>query len=93
MDGDFIKSLATKPTTKENKDKGPSKKPKMDFKDKKLVWQRVNMVYTRLTVPITQALMAVEGRGLLFRAGRTRMDHDTLGRTNFIGSIMTMDTQ
>ncbi|KAL0439517.1 UNVERIFIED_CONTAM: hypothetical protein Slati_2434700 [Sesamum latifolium] len=27
---------------KENKDEGPSKKPKMDFKDKKPAWQRVN---------------------------------------------------
>ncbi|KAL0430720.1 UNVERIFIED_CONTAM: Transposon Ty3-G Gag-Pol polyprotein [Sesamum radiatum] len=39
----------------------------MDFKDKKPAWQRVNMVYTPLTVPITQALMAVEGKGLLSR--------------------------
>ncbi|KAL0413329.1 UNVERIFIED_CONTAM: hypothetical protein Sradi_1534600 [Sesamum radiatum] len=33
----------------------------MDFKDKKPAWQRVNAVYTPLTVPITQALIAVEG--------------------------------
>ncbi|KAL0445972.1 UNVERIFIED_CONTAM: hypothetical protein Slati_1725100 [Sesamum latifolium] len=39
----------------------------MDFKDKKPAWQRVNMVYTPLTVPITQALMAVEGKGLVSR--------------------------
>ncbi|KAL0288706.1 UNVERIFIED_CONTAM: hypothetical protein Sradi_7091900 [Sesamum radiatum] len=39
----------------------------MDFKDKRPAWQRVNMVYTPLTVPITQAFMAVEGRGLLSR--------------------------
>ncbi|KAL0394904.1 UNVERIFIED_CONTAM: hypothetical protein Slati_4456600 [Sesamum latifolium] len=52
---------------KENKDENPSKKPRMDFKDKKPTWQRVNMVYTPLTVPITQALMAVEGKGLLSR--------------------------
>ncbi|KAL0438929.1 UNVERIFIED_CONTAM: cytochrome [Sesamum latifolium] len=52
---------------KENKDENPSKKSKMDFKDKKPAWQRVNMVYTPLTVPITQALMAVEGRDLLSR--------------------------
>ncbi|KAL0402351.1 UNVERIFIED_CONTAM: hypothetical protein Slati_4265000 [Sesamum latifolium] len=39
----------------------------MDFKDKKPAWQRVNMVYTPLTVPITQALMAVEGKSLLSR--------------------------
>ncbi|KAL0451448.1 UNVERIFIED_CONTAM: hypothetical protein Slati_1122900 [Sesamum latifolium] len=52
---------------KENKDKGPSKKPKMDSKDKKPVWQRVNAVYTPLTIPITQALMTVEGKCLLSR--------------------------
>ncbi|KAL0444498.1 UNVERIFIED_CONTAM: hypothetical protein Slati_2172500 [Sesamum latifolium] len=52
---------------KENKDENPFKKPKMDFKDKKPTWQRVNTVYTPLTVPITQALMAVEGKGLLSR--------------------------
>ncbi|KAL0451513.1 UNVERIFIED_CONTAM: hypothetical protein Slati_1129400 [Sesamum latifolium] len=52
---------------KGNKDEGPSKKPKMDFKNKKPAWQRVNAVYTPLTVPITQALMAMEGKGLLSR--------------------------
>ncbi|KAL0405953.1 UNVERIFIED_CONTAM: hypothetical protein Slati_3909200 [Sesamum latifolium] len=52
---------------KENKDENPSKKPKMDFKDKNPAWQRMNMVYTPLTIPITQALMAVEGKGLLSR--------------------------
>ncbi|KAL0458429.1 UNVERIFIED_CONTAM: hypothetical protein Slati_0470100 [Sesamum latifolium] len=54
-------------TRKENKDENSSKKTRMDFKDKKPAWQRVNMVYTPLTVPITQALMAVEGKGLLSR--------------------------
>ncbi|KAL0412297.1 UNVERIFIED_CONTAM: hypothetical protein Slati_3819400 [Sesamum latifolium] len=52
---------------KENKDEGPSKKPKRDFKDKKPAWQSINTVYTPLTVPITQTLMAVEGKGLLSR--------------------------
>ncbi|KAL0445385.1 UNVERIFIED_CONTAM: hypothetical protein Slati_2261200 [Sesamum latifolium] len=52
---------------KENKDENPSKKSKMDFKDKKPAWQRVNMVYIPLTIPITQALMVVEGKGLLSR--------------------------
>ncbi|KAL0448383.1 UNVERIFIED_CONTAM: hypothetical protein Slati_1394700 [Sesamum latifolium] len=52
---------------KENKYEGPSKRSKTDFKDKKSAWQRVNMVYTPLTVPITQALMTVEGKGLLSR--------------------------
>ncbi|KAL0389027.1 UNVERIFIED_CONTAM: hypothetical protein Scaly_0259800 [Sesamum calycinum] len=50
---------------KENKDECPSKKPKIDFKDKKPAWQRVNIVYTPLVVPITQAIMTVEGKGLL----------------------------
>ncbi|KAL0462583.1 UNVERIFIED_CONTAM: hypothetical protein Slati_0145900 [Sesamum latifolium] len=52
---------------KKNKDKGPSKKPKTGFKDKKPAWQRVNAVYTPLTILITQALMAVEGKVLLSR--------------------------
>ncbi|KAK4404385.1 hypothetical protein Sango_0807100 [Sesamum angolense] len=38
---------------KESKEEGSSKKPKTDFKDKKPVWQRINTVYTLLTVPIT----------------------------------------
>ncbi|KAL0339604.1 UNVERIFIED_CONTAM: hypothetical protein Sradi_4477200 [Sesamum radiatum] len=52
---------------KENKDEGPSKRLRTDFKDKRPAWQRVNTVYTPLAVPITQALMAVEGKGLLSR--------------------------
>ncbi|KAL0310355.1 UNVERIFIED_CONTAM: hypothetical protein Scaly_2935400 [Sesamum calycinum] len=52
---------------KKNKDEGPSKKPKTYFEDKKQAWQRVNTVYTPLVVSITQALMAVEGKGLLSR--------------------------
>ncbi|KAL0433384.1 UNVERIFIED_CONTAM: hypothetical protein Slati_2672700 [Sesamum latifolium] len=52
---------------KEGKEEGPSKKPRSDFKDKKPSWQRINTVYTPLTVPITKALMAVEGKGLLSR--------------------------
>ncbi|KAL0345644.1 UNVERIFIED_CONTAM: hypothetical protein Sradi_4395700 [Sesamum radiatum] len=53
---------------KENKDENPSKKPKIDFKDKRPAWQRVNMVYTPLTVRITQALIAVEEKDLLSRS-------------------------
>ncbi|KAL0381947.1 UNVERIFIED_CONTAM: hypothetical protein Slati_0492400 [Sesamum latifolium] len=52
---------------KENKDESPSKKSKMDFKDKPRPWQRLNAVYTPLTVPIIEALMTVEGKGLLSR--------------------------
>ncbi|KAL0456594.1 UNVERIFIED_CONTAM: hypothetical protein Slati_0998600 [Sesamum latifolium] len=46
---------------KKNKDEGHSRKLRTNFKDKKPAWQRVNTVYTPLTVPITQALMAIEG--------------------------------
>ncbi|KAL0419185.1 UNVERIFIED_CONTAM: hypothetical protein Sradi_1332000 [Sesamum radiatum] len=49
---------------KENKDECPSKKSKTDFKDKKPVWHRVNTVYTPLVVPITQAIMTMENKGL-----------------------------
>ncbi|KAL0447958.1 UNVERIFIED_CONTAM: hypothetical protein Slati_1923700, partial [Sesamum latifolium] len=52
---------------KESKDEGPSKKLRLDFKDKKPSWQMINTVYTLLTIPITQALMAVEDKGLLSR--------------------------
>ncbi|KAL0313612.1 UNVERIFIED_CONTAM: hypothetical protein Sradi_5760500 [Sesamum radiatum] len=52
---------------KENKDEGSFKKSKMDFKDKKPAWQRVNAVYTPITIPLTQALITVEGKGLLSR--------------------------
>ncbi|KAL0345503.1 UNVERIFIED_CONTAM: hypothetical protein Sradi_4381600 [Sesamum radiatum] len=50
---------------KESKEETPSKKPCVDFRDKKPPLQRVNAVYTPLTVPITQALMTVEGKCLL----------------------------
>ncbi|KAL0345618.1 UNVERIFIED_CONTAM: hypothetical protein Sradi_4393100 [Sesamum radiatum] len=39
---------------KENKDENSPKKPKMDFKRKRPIWQRVNMVDTPLTMPITR---------------------------------------
>ncbi|KAL0383183.1 UNVERIFIED_CONTAM: hypothetical protein Scaly_0605600 [Sesamum calycinum] len=45
---------------KETKEVTPSKKPRTNFRDKKTPFQRVNAVYTPLTVPITQTLMAVE---------------------------------
>ncbi|KAL0416407.1 UNVERIFIED_CONTAM: hypothetical protein Slati_3472600 [Sesamum latifolium] len=41
------------------------KKARVDMRDKKPLFQRVDIVYTPLTVPITQALMVVEGKGLL----------------------------
>ncbi|KAL0439136.1 UNVERIFIED_CONTAM: hypothetical protein Slati_2396600 [Sesamum latifolium] len=52
---------------KETKEEALSKKPHVDTRDRKPPFQRVNVVYTPLIVPITQALMAVEGKGLLTR--------------------------
>ncbi|KAL0434520.1 UNVERIFIED_CONTAM: hypothetical protein Slati_2786300 [Sesamum latifolium] len=52
---------------KEVKEETPSKKPRVDNQDRKPPFQRVNAVYTPLTVPITQALMAMEEKGLLAR--------------------------
>ncbi|KAL0445621.1 UNVERIFIED_CONTAM: hypothetical protein Slati_1690000 [Sesamum latifolium] len=50
---------------KKVKEETPSKKPWLDNQDRKPPFQRVNAVYTPLTVLITQALMAVEEKGLL----------------------------
>ncbi|KAL0403905.1 UNVERIFIED_CONTAM: hypothetical protein Sradi_2031300 [Sesamum radiatum] len=47
---------------KETKEEGPSKKPCVDMRDKMPPFQRVNDVYTPLTIPITQALMTIEGK-------------------------------
>ncbi|KAL0366556.1 UNVERIFIED_CONTAM: hypothetical protein Sradi_3545700 [Sesamum radiatum] len=52
---------------KDAKEETPSKKPRADSRERKVPYQRINAVYTPLTVPITQALMAVEGKGLLAR--------------------------
>ncbi|KAL0289138.1 UNVERIFIED_CONTAM: hypothetical protein Sradi_7079900 [Sesamum radiatum] len=52
---------------KEIREEAPSKKLRGDLRDKKPPFQRVNVVYTPLTVPITQALMAVEEKGLIAR--------------------------
>ncbi|KAL0378835.1 UNVERIFIED_CONTAM: hypothetical protein Sradi_3189000 [Sesamum radiatum] len=49
------------------KEEASSKKPRVDVQDKKPLFQSVNIVYTPLTVPITQALIAVEGKDLLAR--------------------------
>ncbi|KAL0421335.1 UNVERIFIED_CONTAM: hypothetical protein Slati_3156400 [Sesamum latifolium] len=48
---------------KEVREDAPSKKPRGDLKDRKPPFQRVNAVYTPLTIPITQAFMAVEEKG------------------------------
>ncbi|KAL0437628.1 UNVERIFIED_CONTAM: hypothetical protein Sradi_0470700 [Sesamum radiatum] len=53
--------------SKEVREEAPSKKPHGDLKERKPPFQRVNAVYTPLTVPITQALMAVEEKGLIAR--------------------------
>ncbi|KAL0295116.1 UNVERIFIED_CONTAM: hypothetical protein Sradi_6851700, partial [Sesamum radiatum] len=52
---------------KEIREEAPSKKPRGDLRDRKLPFERVNAVYTPLTVPIAQALMAVEETGLIAR--------------------------
>ncbi|KAL0286726.1 UNVERIFIED_CONTAM: hypothetical protein Sradi_7141700 [Sesamum radiatum] len=52
---------------KDKKEETPSKNPRTDFRERKAPYQRINKVYTPLTVLITQALMAVEGKGLLAR--------------------------
>ncbi|KAL0462906.1 UNVERIFIED_CONTAM: hypothetical protein Slati_0178200, partial [Sesamum latifolium] len=52
---------------KEVREDAPSKKPRGDLRDRKPHFQRVNVVYTPLTVPITQAFMAVEEKGLITR--------------------------
>ncbi|KAL0428673.1 UNVERIFIED_CONTAM: hypothetical protein Slati_3042100 [Sesamum latifolium] len=50
---------------KEVREDAPSKKSRADLRDRKPHFQRVNTVYTPLTVPITQTLMAVEEKGLI----------------------------
>ncbi|KAL0313576.1 UNVERIFIED_CONTAM: hypothetical protein Sradi_5756900 [Sesamum radiatum] len=52
---------------KEVREEAPSKKPRGDLKERKPPFQRANVVYTPLTVPITQAFMAVEEKGLITR--------------------------
>ncbi|KAL0290133.1 UNVERIFIED_CONTAM: hypothetical protein Sradi_7056900 [Sesamum radiatum] len=50
---------------KEVREDAPSKKPHADLRDRKPPFQRVNTVYTPLTVPITQSFMAVEETRLI----------------------------
>ncbi|KAL0448744.1 UNVERIFIED_CONTAM: Pro-Pol polyprotein [Sesamum latifolium] len=64
-DGQAAKKESRGEKRKEVKEETPSKKPRTEFREKKASYQRINTVYTPLTVPITQALMAVEGKGLL----------------------------
>ncbi|KAK4385836.1 hypothetical protein Sango_2707600 [Sesamum angolense] len=77
---------------KENKDECPSKTSKTDFKDKKPAWQRVNTMYTPPTVPITHALMALEGKDLL-SSPCTKMDLNIPSPTSFVDFIMTTGIQ
>ncbi|KAL0379341.1 UNVERIFIED_CONTAM: hypothetical protein Sradi_3239600 [Sesamum radiatum] len=52
---------------KEVREDAPSKKPRVDLRDRKPPFQRINTVYTPLMVPITQAFMVVEEKGLITR--------------------------
>ncbi|KAL0444478.1 UNVERIFIED_CONTAM: hypothetical protein Slati_2170500 [Sesamum latifolium] len=83
LDRDFFKSLAKKPISKFDallpraakyinmEDAQTAKKESRGNKARKrkkaLLTKEINAVYTPLTVPITQALMAVEGKWLLAR--------------------------
>ncbi|KAL0454894.1 UNVERIFIED_CONTAM: hypothetical protein Slati_0828600 [Sesamum latifolium] len=64
-DSQAAKKECRREKQKEVKEEAPSKKPRIDTRDKKPPFQRVNVVYTPLTVPITQAFIAVEEKGLL----------------------------
>ncbi|KAL0449270.1 UNVERIFIED_CONTAM: hypothetical protein Slati_1483400 [Sesamum latifolium] len=65
---------------KEVKEETPSKKHRNEFREKKAPYQRINAVYTPLTVPITQALMAVEGKWLSWKEGPQRPQSDKFCR-------------
>ncbi|KAL0406283.1 UNVERIFIED_CONTAM: hypothetical protein Slati_3942200 [Sesamum latifolium] len=67
MDAQAAKKESRGEKRKDSKEETPSKKPRTEFKERKAPYQRINAVYTPLTVPISQALMAVEGKGLLAR--------------------------
>ncbi|KAL0394801.1 UNVERIFIED_CONTAM: hypothetical protein Slati_4446300 [Sesamum latifolium] len=60
------KKVAEKNKRKQRR-RPPPRNPVFDTRDRKTPLQRVNAVYTPLTVPITQALMVVEGKKLLTR--------------------------
>ncbi|KAL0455086.1 UNVERIFIED_CONTAM: hypothetical protein Slati_0847800 [Sesamum latifolium] len=71
---------------KENKDENPSKKPMMDFKDKKPAWQRVNMVYTPSDCSHNPGT-----HGCCPDLGHIGTGLDNLSQTNSVDSTMTMD--
>ncbi|KAL0292283.1 UNVERIFIED_CONTAM: hypothetical protein Sradi_6995800 [Sesamum radiatum] len=66
-DAQAAKKESRREKRKEIKEENPSKKPRIYIRDKKPPFQRLNVVYTPLTVPITQAFIAVEEKGLLTR--------------------------
>ncbi|KAL0345490.1 UNVERIFIED_CONTAM: hypothetical protein Sradi_4380300 [Sesamum radiatum] len=74
------------------KEEASSKKPRVDMRDKMPSFQRVNTVYTPLTVPITQALVAVEGKGLLACPRLWKDNPQHPNSEKFCRSIMTMVT-
>ncbi|KAL2235814.1 UNVERIFIED_CONTAM: hypothetical protein Sindi_1313600 [Sesamum indicum] len=50
---------------KEAREEAPIKKQRTEFREKKVLFHRIQAVYIPLAVPITQALMAVKGKCLL----------------------------
>ncbi|KAL0434386.1 UNVERIFIED_CONTAM: hypothetical protein Slati_2772900 [Sesamum latifolium] len=77
---------------KEIKEETPSKKPRVDLRERKPPFQRVNTVYTPLTVPITQTFMAVEGKGLITRPRSWRDTPSVPSPINFVAFTTTTGT-
>ncbi|KAL0433682.1 UNVERIFIED_CONTAM: hypothetical protein Slati_2702500 [Sesamum latifolium] len=77
---------------KEVKEETPSKKPRMDNRDKKPPFQRVNAVYTPLTILITQVFMAVEEKGLFTRPRSWRDTPSAPSLTSSVVFTMIMAT-
>ncbi|KAL0451529.1 UNVERIFIED_CONTAM: hypothetical protein Slati_1131000 [Sesamum latifolium] len=77
---------------KEIKEEAPSKKSRIDSRDRKSPFQMVNAVYTPLTVPITQAFIAVEEKGLITRPnhGETRPNVPSLINSAVSTTTMAM---
>ncbi|KAL0361605.1 UNVERIFIED_CONTAM: hypothetical protein Sradi_3845000 [Sesamum radiatum] len=69
---------------KEIKEEIPSKKPRVDLRERKPPFQRVNAVYTPLTVPITQAFMAVEEKGLIVRPRHLKNEIERLIQNGYL---------
>ncbi|KAL0434701.1 UNVERIFIED_CONTAM: hypothetical protein Sradi_0178000 [Sesamum radiatum] len=75
---------------KETRKEAPSKKPRGDIRDKKPSFQRINAVYTPLTVAITQAFMAIEEKGLITRPGHGETPPNVPSLISSAVSTMTM---